>query len=105
MSDYVVKINDVVPWRIALEAEYAEGSKYVHKTDEGENKIEVMDEAGDPTGTFVNGLINDINDITWITGGKGFYHSIHKQTPYDVDAGEGGIITINPPLLHCVIAS
>ena len=52
-----------------------------------------------------NPFIKELDDITWIGSGKGLYHAIHVQTPYDIDDGDGGIITITPPLLHCVLAS
>jgi len=47
-----------------------------------------------------NPYIKEISDVAWETGGEGFYHAVHLQTPYEVN-GE----TITPPELHCIIWS
>ncbi len=132
MRDYIIKINDVVPWRAALRAEAETGSPYAVINESDEVKLNlpvtgVIAQIGTATASicrltdsqhdWLTGLpqiielgsgspyIKELSDVTWVGAGKGLYHAIHLQTPYDVDDGEGGTITITPPLLHCVLAS
>ncbi len=132
MRDYIIKVADIPPWRTALRAEAEAGSPYAVIDENDEVKLNlpatgVIAKIGTATVSICrltqeqydwligvpqvkelgsgDPLIKDMDDITWIGSGKGFYHAIHLQTPYDVDDGEGGVITITPPLLHCVLAS
>ena len=132
MKDYVIKINDVTPWRIALRAEADAASSYAFVNQADEVKLAlpmtgVVAQVGSSTVSicrlrqeehdwliglasvqeigFGDPFIKEISDITWINGGKGLYHSIHLQTTSEVDDGDGGTITITPPELHGVIYS
>ncbi len=133
MKDYVIKINDIVPWRVALRAEAEAGSPYAYIDENtAEAKLAlpatgILARIGNSTASicrlnteqheWLTGLaqvvelghgspyIKTLDDVTWTGSGKGLYHAIHLQTPYDVDDGEGGSITRTPPELHCVIAS
>lgn len=132
MKDYVIKINDVTPWRTALRSEADAGNSYTYIDDNDEAKLllpvtGVIAKVGQSTVSICrlnkeqhdwlvglpqvtelgsgNPLIKDIADITWAGSGKGLYHAIHLQTPYNVDDGDGGTLTITPPLLHCILAS
>ena len=133
MKDYIIKINDVVPWRAALRTQAEAGSPYAvidEETDEVRLNLPVtgiIAQIGTATASICrltqdqydwlvampqvielgsgNPMIKEMSDITWIGAGKGLYHAIHLQTTYDVDDGEGGTITVTPPLLHCVLAS
>ena len=132
MRDIVIKIADIPPWRTALRAEAEAGSPYAVIDDNDEVKLNlpvtgVIATIGTATASICrltqdqydwlaampqvielgsgDPLIKEMDDITWIGAGKGLYHAIHLQNTYDVDDGEGGTITITPPLLHCVLAS
>ena len=132
MRDYVIKISDIPPFHIALRAEVDAGSPYAYITEDDEVRHNlpitgVIPKAGNATVSicrlnqaqhdWITGLagvsilgtgapyIKDIDDVTWKTQGKGFYHAIHDQTPYDIDDGEGGTITVTPSLLHGVLWS
>ena len=132
MRDYVIKIADIPPFRTALRAEAEAGSPYARITEDDQVKLVltvtgIIAKIGNSTASICrlsqeeydwlmelpqvvelgngNPFIKEMDDITWIGSGKGFYHAIHTQTPYDIDDGEGGMITITPPLLHCVLAS
>lgn len=132
MRDYVIKIKDIPPWRTALRAEAEANSQYAYIDDNDEAKLRltvtgIIAQIGNATVSicrlsddeyeWLTGLtqvqelgnaeqyINDIEDITWITSGKGMYHTIHLQTDYDIDDGQGGTITVTPPLLHCIFAN
>jgi hypothetical protein len=145
MRDYVIKINDVNPWRTALRAEALAGSPYASIDTNDEVKLNlattgIIGRLGQSTvsicrltqeqydwllslpqvtelgrGEVINTetegpatletFIKDLSDITWIGAGKGLYHAIHLQEPYEVTDGEGGTILITPPLLHCTLAS
>ena len=128
MKDYVIKIIDIPLFRIALQAEIDNGLGYAYIDDNNEAKLalgitKTIPRVGNATASIsrlsddeytwlmtlpqVQDLgrgspyIKEITDIVWETGGEGFYHAIHLQTP--IDDGEGG--TITPPLLHSIIAS
>ena len=130
--DYIIKVADIPPFRIALKAEAEAGSPYARvDEDTGESKLVlpvtgVIASIGTATASICRlseeqydwlialprvvelgsaPVIKEMEDITWIGSGKGLYHAIHLQTPYDVDDGEGGTITVTPPLLHCILAS
>lgn len=132
MRDYIIKVADIPPWRTALRAEAEAGSHYAVIDDNDEVKLNlpvtgVIATIGTATASICrlnqdqydwlaampqvielgsgDPLIKDMGDITWVESGKGLYHAIHLQNTYDVDDGEGGTITITPPLLHCVLAS
>ena len=132
MKDYIIKINNVVPWRTALRVQAEAGSPYAVIDDNDEVKLNlpvtgVIATIGTATASICRltqdqydwligmpqvielgsggPLIKEFDDITWVGSGKGLYHAIHKQNTYDLDDGEGGTITITPPLLHCVLAS
>ena len=132
MRDYVIKIIDIPLFRIALQAEIDNGLGYAYIDDNNEAKLalgitKTIPRVGNATASIsrlsddeytwlmtlpqVQDLgrgspyIKEITDITWESGGEGFYHAIHLQTPYNVDDGEGGTVTITPPVLHSVIAS
>jgi len=133
VKDYVIKINDVVPWRVALRAEAEAGSGYV-SIDEDTDEVRlnlpqtgIIAQVGNSVVSilrlnqneydWLTGLpqvsvlgtctefIKGMNDIDWIGAGKGLYHSIHTQDPIEVDDGEGGTVFINPSELHCILAS
>lgn len=131
-TDYVIKIVDTPAFISELRTEAENGSPYAY-IDEGDDDARLnlavtgkIAKVGTSTVSiyrlneaehiWLTGIpqvqelgsapvIKEMDDITWITSGKGFYHAIHAQTPYDVDDGEGGTITITPPLLHCILAS
>jgi len=129
--DYVIKIADIPPFRTALRAEAETGSPYAMIDDNDEAKIKlsvtgIIAQVGNSTASICRldqdqydwliglpqvvvlgsaDVIKEISDITWVAQGKGFYHAIHKQDPYDIDDGDGGTITITPPFLHCILAS
>lgn len=132
MKDYVIKVADIPPWRVELRAEAEAESPYAVINEDDEVKLNlpvtgVIATIGTATASICrltqdqydwliampqvvelgsgNPLIKEMADITWVGSGKGLYHAIHLQTPYDVDDGEGGTTTITPPLLHCVLAS
>jgi hypothetical protein len=132
MRDYIIKINDVTPWRVALRSEALANSPYAYVDGKDEAKLNlpvtgVIARIGKATVSicrlnqdqydWLTGLpqvtelgnatqyIRDMSDVNWIGAGKGLYHTVHLQTPYDVDDGEGGTVTITPPLLHCILAS
>lgn len=132
MRDYVIKIADIPPWRTALRAEAEAGSPYAVIDENDEVKLNlpvtgVIAKIGTATASICrltqdqydwligmpqvvelgsgSPYIKELSDVTWVGPGKGLYHAIHLQTPYDVYDGEGGTITITPPLLHCVLAS
>jgi len=131
MRDYVIKIADIPPFRNALRAEAESGSSYAYITDDDEVKLNltvtgVIAKIGNATASICrlnqdeydwlmslpqvvelgkgNPFIKEIGDIAWEGQGKGFYHAIHKQDPYDIDDGEGGTIPVTPALLHGVFA-
>jgi hypothetical protein len=131
MRDYIIKIKDIPPWRAALRAEAEAKSPYAYIDDNDEAKLNlavtgVIAQIGNATVSicrlnddehqWLTGLtqvqelgsadkhIREINDINWINSGKGLYHAIHLQTDYDIDDGDGGTITVTPPLLHCIFA-
>lgn len=132
MKDYVIKINDIAPWRTALREKAEAGSPYAVIDESDEVKLNlpltgVIPKIGTATVSICrlsqeqydwlialpqvielgsgDPYIKEIDDITWIGSGKGLYHAIHLQTPYDIDDGDGGTITITPPSLHCVLAN
>lgn len=132
MRDYVIKIKDIPPWRTALRAEAEAKSPYAYIDDNDEAKLNltvtgVIAKLGSATVSIcrlnadehqwltsltqvqelgsAEQYINDIEDITWINSGKGLYHAIHLQDNYEVDDGQGGTITMTPPLLHCIFAN
>lgn len=132
MKDYVIKINDVTPWRTALRAEALAGSPYasIDSNDEAKLNLTVtglIARIGQSTVSIcrlnqeqydwllslpqvtelgnAEQFIRELSDITWIGAGQGLYHAIHLQEPYEVDDGEGSTLLITPPLLHCILAS
>ena len=132
MRDYVIKIKDVPPWRTALRAEAEADSPYAYIDDNDEAKLNVtvtgvIAQLGKATVSIcrlnqdehqwltiitqeqelgsATQYNENITDINWIASGKGMYHAIHLQTPYDIDDGEGGAITVTPPMLHCIFAN
>lgn len=136
MKDYVIKINDVPAFRLALKAEYEAGSTYVHEAEvDGEleyklniTKTGVLPNVGVATvsisrlspeelawgeslpqvqiiGEAKDQYIKEIDDIEWITNGKGLYHAIHLQNPITYQDEDGNDIIYTPPLLHCIIGS
>lgn len=133
MNDKVIKVSDIPPFQAALDAEAEAGSPYAHIYPPMVNAVHnlpvtgIIAKIGNATvsicrltqdqldwitslpGVSVLGsgdpYIKEMSDITWIGAGKGLYHAIHLQDPYDVNDGDGGTITVTPPLLHCVLAS
>lgn len=132
MNDYVIKIADIPPFRVALRAEAETGNPYAYideETDGAKHNLPItgiIATLGNATASICRldteqhawllslpqvdelgsaSVIREMNDITWETNGKGFYHAIHDQTPRDVDDGQGGTTTVTPPMLHCILAS
>lgn len=128
MKDYVIKINNVVPWRTALRAEAEAGSPYAYIdefTDEVKINIPItvtMPKVGNSTVSICrlnddqylwltslpqvvelgsgDPFIKEIDDVTWIGSGLGLYHAIHDQTPYN-----NGTRMVTPPKIHSILAS
>jgi len=133
MIDYVIKIADLPPFKAALKTAAEAGNHYARikpPLTEAELALPVtgiIAKIGNATVSICRltgiqydwlvGLpavvelgsgdpfIKEISDITWIGAGKGLYHAIHLQDFREVDDGEGGTITMTPPLLHCILAS
>jgi len=126
IRDYVIKIIDLPLFRNALQDEIDNGTGYAAVIN-GQPEL-TLDETGitprvgnatvsikridDDRYNWLVSLpqlqdlgrgdpyIKEINDVAWESGGKGFYHAVHLQTPYEVNGQ-----TITPSELHCIIWS
>ncbi len=132
MKDFVIKISDIPPFQTALTIEAINGSPYAYLDEDDKVKINVpitglIAQIGSSTASICrlnndqylwlmslpqvvelgsgDPYIKELIDVTWIGQGKGLYHAIHVQTPFDIDDGDGGTMRVTPPELHCILAS